>query len=531
MATADNACLSCAQKKRRCDRAVPVCSRCQQTRQECSYSRPQFTLGVGTAVSPSGRERVNQGEVFYQSWQRKNQVDAIRIKWAPLSGDQVANRACLACKAGKRRCDRQVPSCTRCTRLQNRCTYWHGSMTTFAPNSSASYFVDPLALQRVDAKVSFPVPMQKHMPMLLRSFIETFGMAPLPVDDGSLAFLLRTDWVSHALMDPCFFHATLFSASAHLDAFQGKATSQVTLHHYTIALRLLREKLASPQGILDEGTIACIPPLVFFSSMRSDEASSRIHREGLMQLLRSKGGLHKMGPSGFFSALIPVCVMTEAIIFDSELEIPGLDIPPTPLVPPICLLTAALKRAAHQTGYYNLSREAITIFQNIILVSSYFDKEYMGTTEERRLYDSTKTKWRNRLRQKISRDQDSPGTVYPSTNGIDQPCYAAALIFWYHLDEYFSIETSVLQSLVQSLRDTLVRTSMDTWIRCSPEAHTWICLVGAAASRHSSEDRVWFSLRHGQPVVCIRSEGPSLYLDCWRTYDWLNCRRKLLLRQ
>lgn len=90
-------------------------------------------------------------------------------------------------------------------------------------------------------------------------------MAPLPVDDGSLAQLLRTDWVARAIVDPCFFHATLFSASAHLDAFQGKTNNPMTLYHYSMALGLLREKLASPGGTLDEGTIACIPPLVFFS--------------------------------------------------------------------------------------------------------------------------------------------------------------------------------------------------------------------------------------------------------------------------
>lgn len=32
-----------------------------------------------------------------------------------------------------------------------------------------------------------------------------------------------------------------------------------------MALRLLREKLDSPSGMFDVGTLACIPPLVFFS--------------------------------------------------------------------------------------------------------------------------------------------------------------------------------------------------------------------------------------------------------------------------
>ncbi|KAL5364975.1 hypothetical protein BJX96DRAFT_181318 [Aspergillus floccosus] len=450
---------------------------------------------------------------------------------AGLTYTQQANRACLSCRAGKRRCDKHLPSCARCTKLQIRCIYSNGMVAMFDHDTAASYFGGSLSLRRVDPEMSLPIPKQKHTPMLLHSFLETFGMQPLPVEDGSLASLLRTDWVSQALADPCFLHATLFSASAHLDAFQRRSNNHVTTYHYTMALKLLREKLDSPGGVFDIGTIACIPPLVFFSSVRSDEQSSRIHREGLMQLLKARGGLQKMGLGAFFSALIAVCVMTEAIIFDLELGIPGVEVPATPLTPPACLLTAALKRAAHQAGYYNLSRDAITIFQDISLVCRYSDARYVGTTDERRLYSSTKAKWRGQLQRRISQGLDEPDSSHPSTpNGIFQSCHAAALLFWYLFDVYFSVDAITLQALVRTLKSAVVKASMDTWIRCSPEAHTWICLVGAVATTPCSDDRVWFSLRHGQPVTCLRSEGPSLYLDSWKTYDWLNRRRKLRLK-
>ncbi|EAU30724.1 predicted protein [Aspergillus terreus NIH2624] len=245
-------------------------------------------------------------------------------------------------------------------------------------------------------------------------------MAPLPVEDGSLASLLRTDWVSKALADPCFLHATLFSASAHLDAFQRRSNNHVTTYHYTMALRLLREKLDSP---------------------------------------------------------------SEAIVFDLDLAIPGVEVPATPLTPPAGLLTAALKRATRQTGYYNLPRRAITILQDISLVCKYSDARYVGATDEGRLYDSTKAKWRDQLQRKIKQGLDVPDKTHPSTpNGVFQSCHAAALLFWYLFDIYFSVDATTLEALVQTLKSALVKASMDTWIRCSPEAHTWICLVGAVAT-------------------------------------------------
>ncbi|EAW11886.1 Zn(II)2Cys6 transcription factor domain-containing protein [Aspergillus clavatus NRRL 1] len=438
--------------------------------------------------------------------------------------------ACLVCRAGKRRCDKRVPSCTRCWRLQIRCVYRHkGEGGTAA--AAAAPFDETLSLQRVDAKVPFPVRGETQMPMLLHSFIETFGMALLPVDDGSLAFLLRTAWVSRALADPCFFHATLFAASAHLDALRSVPSTSATLYHHTMALRLIHGKLALPEGMVDEGTIACIAPLVFFSSMSSDERSSRIHRRGLMQMIRVKGGLQKMDLGGFFSALIPVCVMTEAIIFDSALDIPGVEIPPTPAKPPTFLVSAVLERATRETGFYTLSDEAIKIFKDIHTASRDFNDFFPSGSLDRPLSELTRIKWLNRVQRRIKRGFSTPDNPQlPTTNAIDECCGAAALVFWYILDDTSPIDPMVLEYLVADLKTALLKTPVDTWIRRSPDAHAWICLVGAAAAARDSNDRAWFSLLLGQSIICIRSEGAGLYLEGWKMYDWLNRRRKRRVR-
>ncbi|KAJ5367889.1 C6 zinc finger domain protein [Penicillium cataractarum] len=129
-------------------------------------------------------------------------------------------------------------------------------------------FLRSLDIDRLNAAVPLPVESQPHMPMLIHSFIETFGMDPLPVDSGSLAFLLKTTWIQQALADPCALHTTLYAASAHLDAFRGAKNSNMTLYHYTIALRLLKEKMNDPDAVYREAFMACVAPLVFFSVRR-----------------------------------------------------------------------------------------------------------------------------------------------------------------------------------------------------------------------------------------------------------------------
>jgi hypothetical protein len=67
-----------------------------------------------------------------------------------------------------------------------------------------------------------------------------------------------------ALSDPCLFHSTLFSASAHRDILQGITNNVVTLYHETETIRLLSLRLKQSTAEMDYITMASILPLVYF---------------------------------------------------------------------------------------------------------------------------------------------------------------------------------------------------------------------------------------------------------------------------
>ncbi|KAJ5770948.1 uncharacterized protein N7511_002999 [Penicillium nucicola] len=369
------------------------------------------------------------------------------------------------------------------------------------------------------------------MPMLIHSsslvVIETFGMEPLPVDGNSLAWLLRAMWIQKALSDPCALHTTLYAASAHLDAFRGVKNNNMTLYHHTAALQLLQERIADPGAVFSESLMACIAPLVFFSALFGDKGSSNMHKIALMQMIKAQGGLDHLALGGFLSGLITVCVLTEAIIMDSQLDIPFLDIPPTPLAPPTYFTSAILRRAAHrERRYYNLSRAAIEIFEDIDVVARLLPDHPSAI--------DLRAKWAAKTEHLLlsSDHQQNRGSnddifIEPHADAITQACQTAALIFWYLFldDEYVApFRMTVLQRLVRKLQYAISSGSMDTWVRVAPEAHTWICLLGTAAALDMN-DRVWFSLRHGQPVICIEGRGASVFLQSWSMYSWANRRR------
>jgi hypothetical protein len=141
-------------------------------------------------------------------------------------------------------------------------------------------------------------------------------------NSNSLACHLKTTWMRHAFTDPCLFHATLYTASAHLDASRGETNNIVTLFHHTEIIRLLNQRLTHSGTELDDTTIAAVVPLAYFEVepcpccassvvtndvnqfVNSNFQSSQAHKQGMLQMVKVKGGLEKLGFDGFLAGLI-----------------------------------------------------------------------------------------------------------------------------------------------------------------------------------------------------------------------------------
>jgi hypothetical protein len=228
------------------------------------------------------------------------------------------------------------------------------------------------------------------------------------------------------------------------------------------------------------------------------------------------------------------CVLTETIIMDSTLDLPFLEFSPTPLTPPSYFITTILRRATSRKDvYYNLSPRAVEIFENIGFVAHILPNDHA--------VNDIRAKWATNVEDVLLLYPDLQHTGHTTTDismeshtdAVTEACHTAALIFWLlFLDDHeylapFSID--VFHYLVRKLRYALSYGSMDVWVKTAPEAHTWICLLGIAVASNL-DDRVWFSLRHGQSVICIESKGASAFLHSWNTYDWANqrCKKKTM---
>jgi hypothetical protein len=90
----------------------------------------------------------------------------------------------------------------------------------------------------------------------------------MAVDSKTIAYQMQTIYVRESLSDPCMFHATMYAASAHLDAARNDRDNPITLYHQTETLHLVRKRIAQSQDGPDEGldgAIAGVIPLAFFT--------------------------------------------------------------------------------------------------------------------------------------------------------------------------------------------------------------------------------------------------------------------------
>ncbi|KAL4883973.1 hypothetical protein BJY04DRAFT_215856 [Aspergillus karnatakaensis] len=569
--TANNACLSCALKKRRCDRILPTCSTCERLNQQCWYRPAKHGYGHGHSHSHEGLGAIlpipagkDQDEKTSGLALKDEELPPDTSLFPPHSRTQLAIRsltrdvgrvvaACLGCRSRKRKCDKALPSCGRCASHKIRCVYPQQNSAAGGGGGGGDpdgAFLHCLDLKGVVAKVPLPVRSRPYMPLLLHSFIETMGMDPLPVDKDSLAWHLKATWIQQALSDPCAFHTTLYAASAHLDAFRGTRDNRMTLYHHGIALHLLNERLRVQKAVYSESIMACVAPLVYFSSIGEDKVSSQIHKKALSEMIRAKGGFQNISADPFLAGLIAVCAVSEAVINDSGLDIPFLDIPPTTASPPSYLISAALWRAESKKGYYNLPPEAIRILKDMEFVTKYYTDPTSTDSSLSQIHQS----WRTALEHALSpSDSDTsttqntlktedpdPEPLSPtptstssaSASAITASCHAAALIFIYLLPTATQNTSSItltppssLPLLANRLKTALFRVSMDTWIRTAPEAHSWICMLGAAAS-DTRGDRIFYCLRQGQPVTCLGNQGITVSWESWRLFEWAGGRRK-----
>ncbi|KAL2850521.1 hypothetical protein BJX68DRAFT_237045 [Aspergillus pseudodeflectus] len=535
-----NACLPCAAKKRKCDRAFPKCSRCSQSKihQECVY-RSQF----GDQISGFG-----SGQLV---------TDILPLK---------SGVSCEKCRVGKRGCSRDLPTCSRCGRLNIPCHYDLGGDYSFdqasratsaqaspvrvqTPKSSDNYPPSPqewsdhpdislIMIQRTQPpllspyglqyKPKYPIPERDYFADLIHFYTQICFIPPLYRVENSLTTHLHTFWMSRALADPCLFMTVLFSALAHRDSMQGIPHSPQTLYHQSLALRMLHKQLNAGKQVSYEMAGSALS-LTFYNMSGYNTDTALIHRNGLLQMLDKN---KNQGPDfQALGALVNLIVLGLSVVVHQEPSvIPNPNTSLTRIDPftfdfeclPSNLLRRAVVRVAENQNRV-LRSDTVSDLHDVldfIIVA-----EHVSFPELLPILHA-------RTAVQLQPPERSPGPEpripVKTAEIISECCKLATRIFWFILQSSIhpngtstALDSTIPRTAIKILRDMLQRLDMVSWKKNAPEAYLWICFTVAAACDKPA-GRVPFVTAVTPILSASDTMELNLARECWRYYRWLS---------
>ncbi|KAL6233060.1 hypothetical protein BDW75DRAFT_216143 [Aspergillus navahoensis] len=495
-------CFSCRTKKRKCDRQLPVCSRCKQVGQQCLYG--SWAYGAYGCVVP-----ISNSEI-------------LRLRSDPSSTPLVSralprhiSKACSFCQRKKKSCDRSYPRCGRCQRVNATCTY--EGLDRLRILESQHYFSPDLPLQAVEYKPGYPIKSKPYFQELIKFFQYRIALSCLEVDTGSLAYHLQSTWINYALTDPCLFHATLYLASAQLERLR-QSTSKVgpiTIYHHMNAIQLLNSRIGS--GLQpDDPTIAAVLLLALSGSFEQDNTAAEAHGQGLLRMVEMRGGLENLGFKGILAQLIQMNTVFPATVFD-RLDAFAAHSWDT-RAPPIGLPRLALDRlqtCPSKKGSPVVRSYLVSMFKRIYELLLAVDRNEKRTAAPAHAL---------RHLQSILNKEWTPTTFLPddiskSERAILRACSGTVLILQCLLNASVLVHPGELDRLRRELKTDLDQTDPPTWLRYTPEANLWVINIGMALS-DAINGRFSFLLDKQCIVMAIRATDTALHEKFWCCYRW-----------
>ncbi|KAL2813020.1 hypothetical protein BJX63DRAFT_395427 [Aspergillus granulosus] len=492
-------CLSCRSKKRKCDKRMPACSRCQHSKQHCLYGNGSLGL-YGSIVPITGGDALNA-------------ENHLALGAPPKRPPLKPLRACYRCRHAKKQCDKAHPSCSRCLRIGASCVYDHlPELELLRTHHSFSYGPTTTI---TEYRPTYPIDYHDHIPMLLRFFQDKMGLLSFQVETFALATYLRSSWIRSALSDPCLFHATLFSASVQLDALTGiDRPNYATLYHQSNTVKLVRYRLTVSND-LDDVTVASVLLLALHGSLQFDRESTEIHQQGLLKMIATRGGLDKLGFGGFLAEITQNAITFLAIIFDQSDPFPIPEWGAAPVLPHnlIFLVLEGSNKSQNETVRLYLRGLFQDIKQLLYEAGSeqnMFTMTSFSVSQLRCLLDKLWSRCDPVLDKQTS-------TLSGKELALLRTCSISGRILAYLLDDRMPWSEQKMAWYLSTLEGAIDATERATWIKHAPEAILWIAVIGAAMSKDLNGRKSWV-LKEKCVASSIRSTQPSLHVRSWFCY-------------
>ncbi|KAL3495034.1 hypothetical protein BJX62DRAFT_13856 [Aspergillus germanicus] len=381
----------------------------------------------------------------------------------------------------------------------------------------------------------------------------SFSFVPIsPTVPNSLAVHLRTAWMRHAMVDPCLFHSTLFSASAHIDHLHNVPESRRTTYHSMQTVRLLREKLDDRLARENYEAAAAVLALALFNMRLGRPEVALTHRSGLMKMLEFlKGdGLHLQE----LVSLIKMMILIFSMIAPQDPSFPlsyagaahNLVYSTPSLVPtPSDLLESILGRDADASNNNACLRTPVrTTIQEIIHSIADHSQVTHGTAHDPQVptpcaHPADFGKDDTTLRP-LQPDIEQGSQQVITTRDINQCLQYAAGLFHHmlgtsqHPQQLATAAPATTTNAPLNSREELLnltrllrKVGFTAWLQHAPEGYIWICLTAAASATHTTP-RSGFIMMAMPVLLALETTEMAVTRQAWVYFNWFERARGLM---
>ncbi|KAI9745234.1 MAG: hypothetical protein M1818_001512 [Claussenomyces sp. TS43310] len=172
----------------------------------------------------------------------------------------------------------------------------HGQLVHGIPFQAAATAMGySLAASKTDPFDTCPVPMVGDDQRLLHHWLSIYATMMITHPTEPIFNPMRDVWIPMDFSNPASFHGMLAHSASHLAYLRGEKSSIQAMVHKLEATRLINQWLCDPAKETSDDVMSATLRLLTFERYWGTEDVWRIHRNGLDQMLKARGGFESFG--------------------------------------------------------------------------------------------------------------------------------------------------------------------------------------------------------------------------------------------
>lgn len=520
-------CTECRRRKQKCDQQQP----CRQ----CARRYPQPECIYGNVKTPTDKREHPFTTVIATPIVRKPALESVGVKDVTEAEGATISIATLH-QFDTAECYQQILN-SMVSQLQYHTLSNHQvDQDTANSNSSAKFSwedgsdnskiqwqlqksrrrkgsVSPhdMAISSVDPLHFLGITPTTQNARLLHAFVNTITKYVFSIDGKPGPNHYNDVWIPWAMKSPLLAYLGIFSSACYLAEAQRSSPEKaaLALGYKTKSLHLLNEMLSDPRLATSNEAIGAVLNITITEWHWNNHEIVKQHMEGLVQIIKLKGGLDELGPGHCLREMILTTDYCLCVTYDWEPLFEHLVKNPSEYPVHISIpFIAATSSFVKITSQLEIGKETAIILDDMrFLFNATMNRLDGDVSELEKSKIASTSTW---IQQRISDMPDGSQDPLLDQDFIYKSCRIAALVYCNAIVSRIPLSKACSLTDLSQLWAIMWQVKLSRWKEI-PGIFLFIMLATAPAAQH---------MPHGRFLkIMMKATALSMTLDSWEVVD------------